>query len=338
MIQGKVYPVDSARLPVQNPFILIATHVDDYPEGNGKMAPKEFPKDWNKGNDFSSTRGWKMYHGDYVPGFPAHPHRGFETITYAKRGMIDHFDSHGNYGRYGDGDIQWMISGSGMQHAEMFPLLHEDQENPFEIVQIWLNLPSHMKMLPSSYKMHWRENIPVVSLHPERPAQNFLKVLVGTYRDVVAEKPNDTSYGFEESHHINIWDGRIEEKNSVTLPKFPEDTPVQLYVAKGKLKVEEYEISGKNMLIYTSDDDVTFTALEDTEFMVFVGKEIQEEVYAYGPFVMNTRAEILQAYRDFEETAFGGWPWSSSAPTIDHRRGRFSVFDGGTKLQEPPKP
>jgi len=335
MLKGKIYPVNSARIPVQNPFILIARHVDRYPAGNGDMAPAAFPDDWERGNDFTSNRGWHMYHGEYVPGFPAHPHRGFETITYARQGTIDHFDSHGNYGRYSDGDIQWMISGKGLQHAEMFPLIHTDKENPFEIVQIWLNLPSHMKMAEPSYRMHWREQTPVVSLSEKNPAENQLKVLVGRYFATAAQRPADTSYGFDEDHYINVWDGHLKKGEEITIPKFPEDVKVQLYVADGLLAAADYEVVSDSLLVYTSDTELVFTAREDTEFMVFTGKAIDEEVFAYGPFVMNTREEVIQAYRDFEKNQFGGWPWSSSAPVIPSDKGRFSVHDKGSKITYP---
>ncbi|MGX6977704.1 pirin family protein [Vagococcus elongatus] len=337
MLNGKVYPVNSARIPVQNPYILIARHVDDYPEGNGEMAPVEFPRDWQKGNDFTSGRGWNMYHGEYVPGFPAHPHRGFETITYAKNGIIDHFDSHGNYGRYGNGDIQWMISGRGLQHAEMFPLIETEKNNPFEIVQIWLNLPAHKKMVPPSYKMYWHENIPVIKLADKNPDKNFLKVLVGSYNGVQAERPVENSYGYEEENHINVWDGKLEKGERFVIPSYPNDVKVQFYVGDGKFKVDDYLVDRNSLLVYTSDSEITFTAEEDSEFMVFIGKEIKEEIYAYGPFVMNTKAEVVQAYEDFRKNQFGGWPWSSSAPTIPSDKGRFSVYDKGSKTKYPPK-
>ncbi|XUB36359.1 hypothetical protein IGI41_001353 [Enterococcus sp. DIV0876] len=336
-MKGKIYSVDSALIPIQNPYILIARHIDDYPEGNGQMAPAIFPENWQRGNDFTSGRGWNMYHGDDVPGFPAHPHRGFETITYAKKGFIDHFDSHGNHGRYGNGDVQWMISGKGLQHAEMFPLLETKEKNPFEIVQIWLNLPSYKKMVPPSYKLRWHEDTPIVPLANKNEDKNFLKILAGHYYDVYAERPEEHSYGFEEENHINIWDGKLEKGETISIPSFPEDVKVQFYVGEGKFKTDETFIERNSLLIYTSDREVTFTAEEDAEFMVFIGKEIDEEVYAYGPFVMNTREEILQAYEDFQKDQFGGWPWETDAPTIPPEKGRFSVYDKGTKTKYPPE-
>ena len=99
------------------------------------------------GQDFDDTAPYRMYHGTKVPGFPQHPHRGFETITATIDGIIDHADSVGNAGRYGQGDVQWMTAGKGVVHSEMFPLLNKSSDNPTRFFQIWLNLPAANKMV-----------------------------------------------------------------------------------------------------------------------------------------------------------------------------------------------
>ena len=106
-----------------NPFLFCAYHADAYPKGNGEMGPNESLAGRNIGQDFTIKDGWRMYHGEKVPGFPSHPHRGFETITVVEKGLVDHADSLGASGRYGNGDVQWMTAGKGLQHSEMFPLL-----------------------------------------------------------------------------------------------------------------------------------------------------------------------------------------------------------------------
>lgn len=335
MIDGKIYEKDNGRIPIQDPYLIVGHHVDHYPEGDGEMGPKQHPVNWNVGNDFRSERGWNMYHGTKVPGFPAHPHKGFETITYARQGFIDHFDSDGNFGRYGNGDIQWMVSGKGFQHAEMFPLLNEDKGNDFEIVQIWLNLPKNMKLVDPSYKMHWRESLPVVPLSTTNPDHNYIKVLVGNYDGHQAPRPVSTSYAFNEEHHINIWDVKLEKDSIFKIPVFPKDVKVQVYVMSGELDAYNNTIKEQNLFVYQSDEEVELKALKDTEFMIFIGKEINEEVYAYGPFVMSTREEIIEAYKEYEATQFGGWPWDTSAPTIDKHEGRFSMTEKGKVRNEP---
>jgi len=104
-----------------DPFLFCAHHEDAYPNGNGSFGPDATLDGRSIGSDFSGTDGWSMYHGSAVPGFPQHPHRGFETITFARRGLIDHSDSLGATARFGKGDVQWMTAGSGIVHSEMFP-------------------------------------------------------------------------------------------------------------------------------------------------------------------------------------------------------------------------
>ncbi len=126
----------------QDPFLFCVHHEDFFPKGNDRMGPdpKEF-QGREMGQDFMIKDGYRMYHGKTVPGFPGHPHRGFETITIVRKGIVDHSDSLGASGRYGNGDVQWMTAGEGVQHAEMFPLINREEENPMELFQIWLNLP-----------------------------------------------------------------------------------------------------------------------------------------------------------------------------------------------------
>ena len=118
----------------QDPFLFCAYHKDIYPKGNEKMGIN--PEDLRGryiGQDFIVKDGYRMYHGKNTPGFPYHPHRGFETITINKEGVVDHTDSLGAAGRFMAGDVQWMTSGKGIQHSEMFPLLHSDKPNTLEI-------------------------------------------------------------------------------------------------------------------------------------------------------------------------------------------------------------
>src|SRR5580765_8221982 len=138
-----------------DPFLFCVHHDDAYPRGNEKMGPAASLAGRNLGQDFVTKDGWRMYHGEVVPGFPQHPHRGFETITIVRRGLVDHSDSLGATARYGRGDVQWLTAGGGISHSEMFPLVDGDKDNPLELFQIWLNLPAKDKLAEPHFTMFW---------------------------------------------------------------------------------------------------------------------------------------------------------------------------------------
>src|SRR5688500_9313261 len=119
-----------------DPFLFCVHHDDAYPAGNEQLGPAASLAGRKLGMDFEGVDGWRMYHGQNVPGFPQHPHRGFETVTVVRRGFIDHADSLGATARYGAGDTQWLTAGAGIVHAEMFPLLERGSPNPLELFQI----------------------------------------------------------------------------------------------------------------------------------------------------------------------------------------------------------
>src|SRR5690606_30582113 len=142
------------------PFVFCVDHWAAYRAGGARMGPAASLEGRDIGQDFGGKDGWSMYHGDVVPGFPQHPHRGFETVTLARNGYIDHSDSLGATARFGHGDAQWMTAGKGIVHAEMFPLVHRDRDNPTELFQIWLNLPARHKMVDPYFTMLWGPTIP----------------------------------------------------------------------------------------------------------------------------------------------------------------------------------
>src|SRR5436190_20964832 len=143
-----------------DPFLFCVHHDDAYPAGNERMGPAVSLAGRPLGQDFEIKAGFRMYHGTVVPGFPQHPHRGFETVTIARRGYIDHSDSLGAAARFGGGDTQWLTAGGGIVHSEMFPLLQQDAPNPVELFQIWLNLPGEDKLVKPHFAMLWQGDIP----------------------------------------------------------------------------------------------------------------------------------------------------------------------------------
>src|SRR5215212_338254 len=135
-----------------DPFLFCAYHDNVYPPANAGQGPHASLRGRDIGQDFSGKDGWSMYHGSTVPGFPAHPHRGFETVTIVRKGLIDHSDSLGAVARFGGGDVQWLTTGRGIVHSEMFPLLDTGGNNPLELFQIWLNLPKRSKLADPFFK------------------------------------------------------------------------------------------------------------------------------------------------------------------------------------------
>ncbi|NLC03491.1 MAG: pirin family protein [Tissierellia bacterium] len=194
------------REEVNDPFIIRMHHIDYYPKGNGNMGvPESDLTGKNIGDDFDLESDFKMYYGKDVPGFPVHPHRGFETVTFVLQGFVDHSDSHGASGRYGAGDVQWMTAGQGMQHAEMFPLINDDKENTLELFQIWLNLPPESKFVEPSYKMLWAEHVPVIKETDEAGNTATITLVAGSYNGVNSLKPTPDSWANNPDNHVGIW-------------------------------------------------------------------------------------------------------------------------------------
>src|SRR4051794_18774132 len=178
-------PLTGSPWPTIDPFLFCVHHDDAYPEGNGRFGPDASLEGREMGADFAGVEGWNMYHGDVVPGFPQHPHRGFETVTYVRRGTIDHSDSLGAAARFGGGDTQWVTAGRGIVHSEMFPLLDGAGPNPLELFQIWLNPPAEKKWVEPHFTMLWSEDTPrhVVVGHDGATAE--VTVVAGEFAGLV---------------------------------------------------------------------------------------------------------------------------------------------------------
>lgn len=330
----------AGRLDVRDPFILAAYHHDSYPEGDGNMAPKYYIPGRHKGSDFDPKAPWRMYHGDKVPGFPQHPHRGFEIATIITEGYADHFDSKGTHGRYGDGDVQLMSAGSGVMHSEMFPLLNEDKENPFRLFQIWMNLPAKNKMTPPDYKMLWKENIPTAKVEGPSGNQLTVKVILGEYYGVKALGALKNSWGADPKNHLGIalveMDANSEfklEKVSPTLNRF-----LLNYQGDGPVDIEGTDLAVDYMADLSGNHEILVrTGDHPAKLLLLEGEPIGEPVAAYGPFVMTTNQQLQEAFEDFRLTEFGGWPWGEkeSDIIIPKEKGRFASYQFGKVIDEP---
>lgn len=319
---------------VLDPFLFCVHHDDPYPAGNAQLGPAASLAGRNLGQDFDAANGWRMYHGHVVPGFPSHPHRGFETVTVVRRGLVDHSDSLGAAARYGHGDVQWLTAGKGIVHAEMFPLLEQGGANPLELFQIWLNLPAADKFVDPHFSMFWRSGIPARTVKDARGKSTVLTVIAGKFGDAVPNAPPPHSYASRADSHVAIWTLKLEPGARFSLPAAPSGVNRKLYFFRGSsLKINGFEIAGSTGAELRADVPALLeNGGSEGEILMLQGRPIGEPVVQSGPFVMNTRAEIQQAYQDFRATRFGGWPWQADDPVHGAEPQRFARHaDGRTE-------
>ena len=323
--------------PTIDPFLFCAHHCDNYPAGNLRMGVESSElQGRNMGSDFTLRDGWRMYHGREVPGFPQHPHRGFETITIAKSGYIDHSDSLGAQARFGRGDVQWMTAGQGIVHSEMFPLIRTDDRNPAELFQIWLNLPAKSKMVPPYFTMIWSEHIQKVRHVDDSGALTEISVIAGQLGDARGAATPPDSWAADPAHGVNVWTIRMEPGAQWTLPAADAEKARVLYAHDTQgLTIADRALTRPSGVQLEPTKAVALKNGEHTtELLLLEATPIGEPVAQHGPFVMNTRDELVDAFRDYQTTKFGGWPWPADDPVLARETGRFARHSDG-RVEEP---
>ena len=318
----------------QDPFLFCVHHEDYYPKGNAEMGPAESVSGRMIGQDFDPNQKWRMYHGTKVPGFPAHPHRGFETVTIVRKGLIDHSDSLGAAGRFGNGDVQWMTAGKGVQHSEMFPLLKENEDNPLELFQIWLNLPKSKKNVDPHFAMLWNEDIPVYKHKDENGKITSIEIIAGEVDGNKAPDPAPNSWAADTDNEVAIWHFKMEPGAKWELPKASKGINRSLYFFKGNgLTINDDEIPAyRGVVMDPSEQAVLQNGNEESHLLILQGKPIDEPVVQHGPFVVNDHKEINETIMEFQRTQFGGWPWPTHENTHAKERGRFAIYADGTEV------
>jgi redox-sensitive bicupin YhaK (pirin superfamily) len=256
-------------------------------------------------------------------------------VTVVLEGYVDHFDSFGASGRYGDGDVQWMTAGKGMQHCEMFPCVYDEMSNPLELFQIWLNLPRAKKFVEPYYKMLWSETIPFQPILQEGRAVGKVKRVVGSLFGSETVCPAPDSLASEKDAAVAIALIDIAPNERLILDAVPKGVERTLYFYQGtKLQVDGESMLPQTGMMITEEalmlENGDFTA----KCLLLQGRPIGEPVAAYGPFVMNTRAEIAEAYEDYQKTRFGGWPWKRPDPVYPRNEGRIASYPNG-KIERP---
>jgi hypothetical protein len=318
----------------KDPFLLCVHHVDLYPAGNDRLGPAASLEGREIGMDFSGKDGWRMYHGQVVPGFPQHPHRGFETVTFVREGFIDHSDSLGATARFGRGDVQWLTAGAGIVHSEMFPLLKRDASNRLELFQIWVNLPARSKFAPPHFTMFWESDVP-----RPRPAPGVEVTLVaGELGGARPPPPPPDSWAANPEADLAIWQIVLEPGAKWTLPPAQSARTARTlyFFGGGPLEIEGRVVTKHSAIEVDSSRPVSLAARDgNVELLLLQGRPIGEPVAQYGPFVMNTRAELEQAFYDYRRTQFGGWPFPANEPVHPRERGRFARHADG-RVEEAP--
>ncbi len=317
-----------------DPFLFCVHHLDAYPPGNAQMGPAASLAGRRIGMDFDLKDGWRMYHGDVVPGFPRHPHRGFETITIARQGLIDHADSMGATARFGHGDVQWMTAGAGVVHSEMFPLVNAEAPNTAELFQIWLNLPRRSKLTDPHFTMFWSHTVPRRVTRDGQGRATTLTLIAGALDDLTPPTPPPGSWASDPAADVAIWTLKMDPGATFTLPPAAApDANRTLYAFQGQgLKIGGSALaSGQGALIRADLPAPLTNGPQESELLMLQGRPIGEPVAQHGPFVMNSQAEIQQAFRDYQRTGFGGWPWPDDGPVHPRDSGRFAIHADGSE-------
>ena len=232
-----------------------------------------------------------------------HPHKGFETVTIAYKGSVEHYDSTGNRGVIKPGDVQWMTAGAGILHKEFHETEFSKKGGPFEMVQLWVNLPAADKMTAPKYQAIAAKDIPVIEFEH---GAGHIRVIAGRYMDGHAEH-----HGPASTHTpVNVWDGQLKA-GQVQHLHVPVDHNVLLVVLSGEMQLngtQHVQDSSIVMFAQNGEADIRLEALQDSKFLLLTGQPLNEPIQGYGPFVMNSKDEIIQAFNDFNSGKFGEIP------------------------------
>ncbi|MDU7067679.1 MAG: pirin family protein [Clostridium perfringens] len=229
-------------------------------------------------------------------GVGAHPHRGFETVTIAYDGKVEHHDNKGNHGIIGPGDVQWMTAASGIMHKEYHETEFSKNGGIFHMVQLWVNLPKDKKMIEPKYQPLLKEEMGILKLDNDK---GEISIIAGEVNGVKGPANTFTN--------INLYNINVKNYGNTTLSE-PKNFNTAILILKGEAKVNEDKIckEGDFIVFENVEGEILLESLtEESLFLVLSGEPINEPVVSHGPFVMNTLGEILDAYEDFRNNKFG---------------------------------
>ncbi|AZM39577.1 pirin family protein [Acinetobacter sp. WCHA39] len=228
-------------------------------------------------------------------GVGTHPHRGFETVTIAYQGEVTHKDSSGGGGTIKAGDVQWMTAGGGVLHQEFHSPEFAHQGGLFEMVQLWVNLPAHSKMTPAKYQAI--EAADIQSIHLDDVGSE-LRVIAGQYQETIGAATTFSP--------VNVWDGKVVADQAHTF-YVTEGHTTLLVLLSGEVILNDAQHIAAPSLVVLSREEIDFKikAEQDSKFLILTGQPLNEPIEGYGPFVMNSKAEITDAINDFNRGKFG---------------------------------
>ena len=232
-------------------------------------------------------------------GVGSHPHRGFETVTIAYQGEVTHKDSAGGGGTIQSGDVQWMTAGAGLVHEEFHSAEFAQKGGLFEMVQLWVNLPAADKMTAPKYQAIIAKDIPVINFEQDA---GYIRVIAGNYAGHTGPASTHSP--------VNVWDGELKAEQIQHL-HVPVDHNVLLVLLSGEIQLNRtQQVQDSSIVMFAQDGeiDIRVEALQDSKFLLLTGQPLNEPIQGYGPFVMNSKDEIIQAFNDFNSGKFGEIP------------------------------
>ncbi|HUS00419.1 MAG TPA: pirin family protein [Chitinophagaceae bacterium] len=268
--------------------------------GDGFRVHNFFPSGYNLGKDRMSPFFMMDYNSkvDFSPrekprGVGVHPHRGFETVTIAYHGKVAHHDSTGNSGVISEGDVQWMTAASGILHKEYHEEEFSKKGGPFQMIQLWVNLPAKDKMSKPKYQAITNDRLGKYELDNG----GFVEIIAGEFKGVKGAASTFTA--------IEMYNVKIKKGTSVSFD-LPEHFNSGILVVEGSVKVNNEKAPADNFILFKNEGEtISIEADDDSVLFVISGEPINEPVAAYGPFVMNTHKELEEAFDDFSKGKFG---------------------------------
>jgi len=231
---------------------------------------------------------------DQPRGVDVHPHKGFETVTIAYKGSVEHYDSKGNSGVINPGDVQWMTAGSGILHKEFHEREFSKKGGPFEMIQLWVNLPKKDKLTTPKYQALVASEMNKVSLPGNGGVVN---VIAGEYNGV-----KGSAYTFNE---LNLFDIHLD-KDGELVTDIPQSHNTAILIVEGSVEVNGQKAGEHNFLLFKNEgEEIKIKANAQSVLLLLSGEPINEPIAQYGPFVMNTQQELQETFREYQEGKFG---------------------------------